>query len=78
MQICEAYLKTKIHEAKGPAKKLKGMFIEVTGSLYSSLIEYSGKWTNIERYTIKKPSLIDRPRPLATNPLPIKNFHRKR
>ena len=44
----------------------------MTGSLYSSLIEYSGKWTNIERYTIKKPSLIDRPRPLATNPLPIK------
>ena len=72
IQVCEANLKTKIHEAKDPAKKLKGMFIEVTGSLYSSLIEYSEKWANMEKRTIEKPPLINRPEPLATNPLPVK------
>ncbi len=72
IKVCEAYLKTKIHEAKDPAEELKNMFIEVTGSLYTSLIEYSEKWTRMEKYSIDKPPLINRPEPLATNPLPVK------
>lgn len=72
IKVCEAYLKTKIHEAKDPSKKLKDMFVEVTGSLYFSLIEYSRKWAYMEKHVIEKPLLIDKPEPLATNPLPIR------
>ncbi len=44
--VCQAYLGTKIHETKDPGKELKGMFIEVTGSLYVMLHEFRGIWSS--------------------------------
>ncbi|HDI02133.1 MAG TPA: glycosyltransferase, partial [Ignisphaera sp.] len=45
--VCEADLKAKIHESKDPAKHLKNMFIEVTGSLFVTACEYSDTWKKL-------------------------------
>ncbi len=57
----EAYLGSKIHEAKDPGKSLKNMFIEVTGSLYTSLIEYAESWTSLTREELVEPPIIESP-----------------
>ncbi len=59
--VGEALLKAKIHEAKDPAKNLKKMFIEVTGTLFTVLVEYEDKWTNIRRERIHKPPVEAEP-----------------
>ncbi len=59
--VGEALLKAKIHEAKDPAKNLKKMFIEVTGALFTVLVEYEDKWTSIERKSIHKPPVETQP-----------------
>ncbi len=43
-EVCQAYLGAKIHEAKDPGEGLKGMFTEVTGSLYVMLYEFRDAW----------------------------------
>jgi glycosyltransferase involved in cell wall biosynthesis len=57
----EAYLGSKIHEAKDPGKSLKGMFIEVTGSLFTALIEYAETWTR-KKGGVVKPEIIKEPK----------------
>ncbi len=64
---CEANLGSKIHEAKDPGKRLKGMFIEVTGSLFNALIEYGSKWTKITG-EIREPEQILEPKPVYIPP----------
>ncbi len=59
----EAYLGSKIHESKDPGKSLKNMFIEVTGSLFTALIEYAKTWTNTREKQVKKPEIIDELKP---------------
>lgn len=71
IDVCEAFLGVKIHEAKDPALSLKNMFIEVTGSLYTVLIEYDNVWTNRRLEEIKTPILIDEPRPPKMSPVEI-------
>ncbi len=63
----EAYLGSKIHEAKDPSKNLKGMFIEVSGSLFMALIEYAETWTR-KKGKIVKPKIIEEPRPSLIPP----------
>ncbi len=59
----EAYLGSKIHESKDPGKSLKNMFIEVTGSLFTALIEYAEAWTKIKEKQVLKPEIIKEPEP---------------
>ncbi len=64
---CEASLGSKIHEAKDPGKRLKGMFIEVAGSLYNALLEYGDKWMNNNGEVIE-PKQITKPAPVFIPP----------
>ncbi len=61
INVGEALLKAKIHEAKDPAKNLKKMFIEVTGALFTVLVEYEDKWASIGRRSIHKPPVETQP-----------------
>ena len=70
--LCEADLKAKIHEAKDPALGLKNMFIEVTGSLYTILLEYSDKWCSLRVNGIKHPPLINKPSPPSIEPWEVR------
>ncbi len=63
IEPAEAHLGSKIHETKDPGLRLKGMFIEVLGSLYNALIEYSERWTGIRRDNIVEPEAVDEPKP---------------
>ena len=65
---CQAFLGSKIHETKDPALKLRGMFIEVTGSLFNALLEYSNIWTAIKRSDLLKPETINEPKPIFIPP----------
>lgn len=65
---CQALLGSKIHETKDPALRLRGMFIEVTGSLFNALLEYSNAWTTIKRSSLLKPETIDKPEPVFIPP----------
>lgn len=64
---CEANLGSKIHEAKDPGKRLKGMLIEVTGSLFNALIGCGSKWTRITG-EIREPEQILEPKPVYIPP----------
>ncbi len=72
VDVCEAFLGVKIHEAKDPAVSLKNMFIEVTGSLFTVLIEYDNVWSNMRLDQINTPHLIDEPRPPIMSPTEIR------
>ena len=72
IQVCETLLKAKIHEAKDPAKNLKNMFTEVTGSLFTSLIEYSYAWTKKHIDKIVNPKVICKPEPPSMYPWEVK------
>ncbi len=61
VNACEALLKAKIHEAKDPSKGLKNMFVEVTGSLFTMLIEYRDTWTKKRFTELESPPVIDEP-----------------
>ena len=72
IDVCEAFLGVKIHEAKDPALSLRNMFIEVTGSLFTVLIEYDNTWTSRILEKIKTPILIDEPKPPEMSPTEIR------
>ena len=72
MDVCEVFLGAKIHEAKDPALSLKNMFLEVTGSLFTVLIEYDNIWVNKKTETIAEPVLIDEPKPPKMSPIEVK------
>ncbi len=72
INVCEADLKAKIHEAKDPAIGLKNMFIEVTGSLYTILLEYSDKWCNLNIEKTWNPPLINEPQTPYIEPWEVK------
>jgi glycosyltransferase involved in cell wall biosynthesis len=59
--VCEALLKAKIHESKDPAKHLKNMFIEVTGSTFISLSHYLDAWSKLELSSVREPRIIREP-----------------
>lgn len=46
-RIYQASLGTKIHDVKDPGKHLKGMFIQVVGTLFDLMITYQDKWINV-------------------------------
>ncbi len=71
-KVCEAFLGAKIHEAKDPAQSLRKMFIEVTGSLFTVLIEYDNIWSNIKASGIIEPPLIDEPKPPTMYPVEVR------
>ena len=62
MKVAEAELKAKIHEAKDPSVALKGMFIEVTGALFTLIYEYEETWTSIKVDKIAEPPKISEPK----------------
>lgn len=70
--VGEALLKTKIHEAKDPTKGLRNMFIEVTGSLFTQLVEYQDYWKS--RYVDKlvTPPVVEKPEVPDTQPWEVK------
>lgn len=70
--VCEAFLKAKIHEPKDPAKELKGMFMEVTGSLFTSLKIYEDSWVSKEVSGLTEPPLIKEPEPPDMPPWEVK------
>ncbi len=70
--VCEAFLGVKIHEAKDPALSLRNMFIEVSGSLFTVLIEYDNVWTSRRPEKIGTPVLIDKPKPPEMSPTEIR------
>ncbi len=72
IDVCEAFLGVKIHETKDPALNLKNMFIEVTGSLFTVLIEYDNIWTSRISKKIETPILIDEPKPPEMSPTEIR------
>lgn len=72
IQVCESLLKAKIHEAKDPAKNLKKMFVEVTGSLFTSLVEYSYAWAKKHIDRIVNPKVISRPEPPSMYPWEVR------
>ncbi|BEP18327.1 glycosyltransferase [Pyrofollis japonicus] len=59
--VCEALLKAKIHESKDPARHLKSMFIEVTGSTFISLSYYLDSWSRLELNSVREPRVIREP-----------------
>mgnify|MGYP000337582969 CR=1 FL=1 len=66
-KIYEAFLGSKIHEAKDPAIHLKNMFIQVTGSLLECMKQYRLFWEKINKAS-KVPLIKDKlsfPKPEA-------------
>lgn len=70
--VCEALLKAKIHEAKDPSRSLKDMFIEVTGSLFTVLIEYRDSWIHRHVAELEEPPLIKEPEAPGIQPWEVK------
>ena len=72
--VCEADLKAKIHESKDPAKHLKNMFIEVTGSLFVTACEYSDTWKKlrVSKDSISRPRLVSHPELPDISPWTVK------
>ena len=70
--VCEACLKAKIHEAKDPSKSLVNMFREVTGSIYTLLIEYIDVWGKKHLTSTVKPKQYTAPEPPSMNPVEVR------
>ena len=71
LKICEVNLGVKVHEPKDPATGLKGMFVEVLGTLYELLIEYSSTWSRREKCELRYPKKIGRYKIPHMNPWEI-------
>ena len=72
MKVAEAELKAKIHEAKDPSVALKGMFIEVTGALFTLIYEYEEAWTSIKVDKVVEPPKISEPKVPEIKPWEVK------
>ena len=71
LSVCEVDLGVKIHEPKDPATSLKGMFIEVLGTIFELLIEYSELWSEHKVCEISFPKRIEKFKIPRMNPWEI-------
>jgi hypothetical protein len=46
-RILQAALGTKIHDVKDPGKHLKGMFLQVVGTLFELMVTYQNRWMSV-------------------------------
>jgi glucosylglycerate synthase len=46
-RVCQAYLGTKLHDAKDPGADLSAMLVQVLGTLFSLMETHEDKWTGV-------------------------------
>jgi len=72
LRPCEALLKAKIHDSKSPVKNLEGMFEEVSGTLFSLLIEYMDHWVGRKFKEVRDPETVEGPEVPESYPIEIR------
>jgi len=68
-RVCQAYLGTKIHDARDPAASLGPMFRQVVGTLFGLMEQYEAEWQRVRG--VQPARLYGKPAALEPEPVPV-------